>query len=385
MKKLGLLVLSSAAMFAACTSDTDVQNVSPKDAISFNTTLKGVTKTVYTNETFDKFKVVALKSADGTFNFKDDVLKVSASKWATSEIQTWPEEKTEQLSFFAYAPADLIPDNAIQTTFTTGNKQLTDFSPKAALADQQDIVTAFNTGSKEGNPYGVDLKFRHALTQIEILATNEDVLRYKVEVLGSKLVRVKNQATMTFPSNSSDLASWSDLSGEGSYGDKLPAAIILDATPQRVMTDGNNWMMLPQQLVAWNLKPTTEENDEDNKGAYIAVLLRITQVSNGEAIYPEKEDGAVTAKFAYAAIPVSTNWQLGHKYTYTLKFFGTGGGAGFIAGNLSNPNLENDPDVDKDPMDGKTAGDAIIDGIINFNVEIVDWVDGTSDSETIEN
>lgn len=373
MKKLGLLVLSSAAMFAACTSETDVQNVSPKDAISFNTTLKGVTRTVYTNETFDKFKVVALKSTDGTKEFEDDVVKVSASKWATTDIHSWPTDGAE-LSFFAYAPTDLIEN--VETAITKDSQKLTGFSPKKTLADQQDIVTAFNKGTKAANQNGVDLKFRHALTQIEILATNEDVLRYKVEVLGSKLVRVKKEGTMTFSKDANAASSWTVEDGTDSYGDKLPAAITLDATPQRVMTDGNNWMMLPQQLEAWD--------KADNGGAYIAVLLRISK-ADGSPIYPTKKENAVSAKFAYAAIPVNTNWQLGHKYTYTLKFFGSGGGAGVVADELYNPNVGagNDSDVDETP--GKTAGEAIIDGVINFNVTIEDWVDGTTTTETIEN
>lgn len=375
MKKLGLLVLSSAAMFAACTSDTDVQNVSPKDVISFNTTLKGVTRTVYTNETFDKFKVVALKSADGNQHFTDDVVKVSASKWATTNIQKWPTDGA-QLSFFAYAPTDL------NATINASSKVITDFVPNKALADQQDIVTAFNTGTKADNQNGVDLKFRHALTQIEILATNEDVLRYKVEVLGSKLVRVNSKATMTFPTDANSAAAWSTATTPEQFGDKLPASITLNTTPQRVMTDGNNWMMLPQQLTGWN-----RNEGGTNNGSYIAVLLRITQVSDGKAIYPEKDENAVAANFAYAAIPVSTNWVLGHKYTYTLKFFGSGGGAGFVADDLTNPNLGagNDPDVDETPIAGKVAGEPIIDGIINFNVEILDWEDGTSANETIQN
>ena len=370
MKKLGLLVLSSAAMFAACTSETDVQNVSPKDAISFNTTLKGVTRTVYTNETFDKFKVVALSTGDGAFT--DDVVKVSASKWATTHIQNWPDDGA-QLSFFAYAPTDIMTTEQI-AAITTSKQELPDFSPKEALADQQDIVTAFNTGTKAANQNGVDLKFRHALTQIEILATNEDVLRYKVEVLGSKLVRVNSKATMTFPTNSNDAASWTTATTPKQYGDKLPAAITLDANPQRVMTDGNNWMMLPQQLTAWD--------KASNGGAYIAVLLRISQ-ADGKPIYPTKKENAPSANFAYAAIPVATKWEIGHKYTYTLKFFGKGGGAGVVADDLKNPNLASDPDVDEDP--GKNAGEAIIDGVINFNVQIEDWVDGTQTTETIEN
>ncbi|MGM9777768.1 MAG: fimbrillin family protein [Prevotella sp.] len=365
-------------MFAACTSETEVQDVSPKDVISFNTTLKGVTKTVYTNETFDKFKVVALNSSTGDSYFTDDVVKVSASKWATTQIQKWPDY---ELSFFAYAPTDLNP------TIDASSKVLTDFEPAKALANQQDIVTAFNTGTK-ANQNGVDLKFRHALTQIEILATNEDVLRYKVEVLGSKLVRVKSKATMTFPTDANSAASWSTATTPAQYGDKLPAAITLDATPQRVMTDGNNWMMLPQQLEAWNLKPTTSDNNQNNNGAYIAVLLRISDAS-GNPIYPDKDENAVAAKFAYAAIPVSTKWELGHKYTYTLKFFSSGGGAGFIADELTDSSNPTDSDIDAEPKDNWNAttmiGTAIIEGIINFNVTIEDWVDGTTTTETIEN
>lgn len=378
MKKLGLLVLSSAAMFAACTSETEVQNVSPKDAISFNTTLKGVTRTVYTNETFDKFKVVALNSANGEKYFIDDVEKSSTSKWATTDIQTWPNY---ELSFFAYAPADLIStDEDINRTFTTSPRTLSNFSPKETLADQQDIVTAFNTGSKE-NINGVDLTFRHALTQIEILATNEDVARYHVDVLGSKLVRVKSKGTMTFPNNANSAASWEvDNGTTDSYRDKLPAAIRLSANPQRVMTDGNNWMMLPQQLTAWD--------KASNGGAYIAVLLRITQVRDGYVIYPENDGNDVAVKFAYAAIPVATNWVIGHKYTYTLKFFGKGGGAGVIADELSDSTNPNDPDIDDKPKaewNNTMIGQPIIDGVINFNVTIEDWQDGTTTTETIEN
>lgn len=371
MKKLGLLVLSSAAMFAACTSETDVQNVSPKDAISFNTTLKGVTKAVYTNETFDRFKVEALGGTEQE-NFVDEVVKVSASKWATIKIHNWPATAT--LHFFAYAPTDLV------ASITNTEKVINNFVPKKALADQQDIVTAYNTGTKAANQNGVDLKFRHALTQIEILATNEDVLRYKVEVLGSKLVRVKSKGNMTFPTDANSAASWTVDGTTDSYSDKLPAAITLNATPQRVMNDGNNWMMLPQQLTAWD--------KASNDGAYIAVLLRISY-AGGDAIYPNKKEGAPAAKFAYAAIPVATNWKIGHKYTYTLKFFGSGGGAGFIADELTDLSNPTDPDIDATPKadwDADTMiGQPIIDGVINFNVTIEDWVDGTTATETIEN
>ena len=374
MKTKSILLMTCAAFMVACSNDSTVTDVSTNDAISFTSSIKSMTKAVYTNETFDKFKVYAfVDGSDRDPDWSDDVVKVNANKWVTSQIRNWPEEGDKQLTFFAYAPSDLNP------TISRTEQKLAEFTPKSALADQQDIVTAYNTGTRNGNKQGVDLKFRHALTQIEILATNEDVLRYKVEVLGSKLVRVKNKATMTFPTSATEAATWSGLTGEQSYRDKLPAAITLNATPQRVMNDGNNWMMLPQQLTAWN----KNEGGSSNGGAYIAVLLRISY-AGGDAIYPNKKEGA-PAKFAYAAIPVATNWEIGHKYTYTLKFFGKGGGAGVVADDLTNPNAGagNDSDVDEAP--GKTTGQPIIDGVINFNVQIKDWVDGAETTETIEN
>lgn len=380
MKTKSILLMTCAAFMVACSNDSTVADVSTNDAISFTSSIKSMTKAVYTNETFDKFKVYAfVDGSTGNPDWSDDVVKVNANKWVTSQIRNWPEEGDKQLTFFAYAPSDLNP------TISRTEQKLTEFTPKSALADQQDIVTAYNTGTRNGNKQGVNLKFLHALTQIEILATNEDVLRYKVEVLGSKLVRVKNKATMTFPTSATEAATWSDLTGVQSYSDKLPAAITLNDTPQRVMNDGNNWMMLPQQLEAWNKSGVDGTN---NKKSYIAILLRISY-AGGDAVYPNKKDGAVAAKFAYAAIPVATNWEIGHKYTYTLKFFGTGGGAGFIADELIDLSNASDPDIDKEPKAGWDAntmiGQPIIDGVINFNVTIEDWVDGTTTTETIEN
>ena len=380
MKKKSILLMTCAAFMVACSNDSTVADVSTSDAISFTSSIRSMTKAVYTSETFDKFKVYAfVDGSDQDPDWSDDVVKVNANKWVTSAIRNWPQDGDKQLTFFAYAPSDLNP------TISRSVQKLADFSPKTALADQQDIVTAYNTGTKNGNKQGVNLNFRHALTQIEILATNEDVLRYKVEVLGSKLVRVKNKATMTFPTSATEAATWSGLTGEQSYRDKLPAAITLNATPQRVMNDGNNWMMLPQQLEEWNKSGVDGTN---NKKSYIAVLLRISY-AGGDAVYPNKKDGAVAAKFAYAAIPVATNWEIGHKYTYTLKFFGTGGGAGFVADELTDSSNPSDPDIDNQPKANWDAdnmiGTAIIDGVINFNVTIEDWVDGTTTTETIEN
>ena len=84
-------------------------------------------------------------------------------------------------------------------------------------------------------------------------------------------------------------------------------------------------------------------------------------------------------------MPVNTPWIAGHKYVYTLRFFGQNGGAGVIAPDLTNPQDPNDPDIDPDPLPGNDPGDKIVDGTIFFNVNIEDWIQGGENDITIEN
>ena len=121
-------------------------------------------------------------------------------------------------------------------------------------------------------------------------------------------------------------------------------------------TDGNNAMLIPQQLTAW-----TPDSDKTNtkKGAYIAVKVNITTAS-GARIYPDASVG----EYDWVAVPVGTNWVAGQKYVYTLDF---SNGAGRVDPEKPDP-------TDPDPFE---PGEPILGDPIKFTVTVTPWVDAS--------
>ena len=369
------LMAAMATVFASCSND-EIRNTASPVEIGFNTTLSGVTRTVLDNSNFAQFKVTALNSTDGSAYFSDENVSKDGNSWFTENHYYWPDNA---LDFYAYAPTDLSNVTINQTT-----KQIADFVPVYNVKNQQDIVVAIGSGSKETNmENGVNLNFKHELAQIEVKATNERPSTYNVDVLGVKLGRVKTKATMTFPSEAGNYATWTDPTEVMTYGIKYDEAITLSTEAQSLMGGNDNWLMIPQSLTAWDTSKT------DDQGFYLSVLLRITDKS-GTVIYPQPKEGQEQSEvYAYSAVPVSATWAAGKKYTYTLKFFKDNGGAGVTDPDPTNPDPdlpEGDPDVDPQPIpDEPGGGGNIMQGTIFFTVNIEDWAPGDSEDSTIEN
>ena len=375
MKSSMALMAAMATLFASCSND-EIRNTASPVEIGFNTTLSGVTRTVLDNSNFAQFKVTALNSTDGSAYFSDENVSKDGNSWFTENHYYWPDNA---LDFYAYAPTDLSNVTINQTT-----KQIIDFVPVYNVENQQDIVVAIGSGSKETNmENGVHLNFKHELAQIEVKATNERPSTYNVDVLGVKLGRVKTKATMTFPSVAGNHATWTDPTEVMTYGIKYDEAITLSTEAQSLMGGNDNWLMIPQSLTAWDTSKT------EDQGFYLSVLLRITDKS-GNVIYPQPKEGQEQSEvYAYSAVPVSATWDAGKKYTYTLKFFKDNGGAGVTDPDPTNPDPdlpEGDPDVDPQPIpDEPGGGGNIMQGTIFFTVNIEDWTPGDSEDITMEN
>lgn len=370
MKNVITMMAAAAMIFASC-SDNEMRVAEEKVEIGFNTSIRNVTRAAYDGTTFNKFRVTALGNG-GNFFTDAVVTKNNGGTWTTDHNYFWPDYPLE---FYAYAPVDLQP------SISQSGKSITDFTPKDKVEEQQDVLAAFNTGNKTDNgESGVDLTFRHQLAQVSVKALNDNAGTYTVEVLGVKLGRVMSKSTMTFPTSSTAYATWSTPTEAKSYGIKYATALTLNATAQNLMGGDDNWLMLPQTLTAWN----ANAEGTDNGGAYIAVLVRIKD-NTGSYVYPKLKEGQTEALYAYSAVPVNTPWIAGHKYVYTLRFFGQNGGAGVIDPDPTNPQDPNDPDIDTDPLPGKNPGDQIVNGTIFFNVNIEDWIQGGENDITIEN
>lgn len=370
MKKNFLFAAVALAAMTSCSND-EVVNVNNGDAISFRASLdKAISRGAETTvQNLGAFNVTAVGNGKNYFTNLAVTSDDQGSSWKTGSTYYWPGF---QLNFFAYAPQNVKENVTISNT----EKVITTFSPDQVVADQKDLVIACNTGTKAQNEStGVPLNFKHALSQIEIkaLCGNPNI---KVEVLGVRIVNTATSAKFTFPEEETNvnytlpMEKWSEWSGQNepskAYMVKGNSPITLKKEAQSIMFGDDNFMLLPQQLVAW-------KNNTDKGGVYLSVMCRIYNVDgkNEMLLYPlATEQDAKTDKYGFSAVAIDTKWEPGKKYTYTLKFCENGGGAGRID---PNPDSTPDPNVDLNPIPDGNGGDLILGAPIKFTVSVENW------------
>lgn len=312
-----------------------------------------------------EFKVTA--TIDGQSNYFTNMLVSKASSgstWNTQHTYYWPKY---DLGFYAYAPTDISG-----VTINKDGKKIADFAPDKDVNQQIDLLVAYNTGNRRNNEtQGVELNFKHALSQIDVQAkcSNPNI---EIVVKSIRFVNVKTKGSFTYPAQTTTAGNldgcWAlggDLSSGADYKASFDQTVTLTNSPASINPSNNNFMLIPQQLAKW-------EKTSRETGAYIAVLCRISS-KDGDAktqLYPELASGGTNAaKFGSIIVPIDTNWEAGKKYTYTLNFCGDGG-----AGQVD-PNPDgNDPNVDPDPKPGSNGGDPVLGNPIKFTVSVEEWV-----------
>ncbi len=338
MKKTYLFIAAVAAFaFTSCTEDEPIE-INNGKAISFRPSL-GTRASEVTNANISDINVTALLGDSPFFN--DLTFSKGEDGFFTSTPEyNWPGDNSS-LSFYAYSPSNPGGDVSI----TTNSKVMTGFSPASDIASQVDFITATSSGNKEKNEAtGVPLTFDHRLSQIEILAKTDNEA-YTFHVSGIRVGEAVSKADFDFSTEA-----WTLGTDKAIYTDTYATPIQLGSAPVSINGDGGSLMLIPQQLTAWD-----PENDASNaaKGAYIAIKLQINTVA-GAQVYPFPSEGDCS----WAAIPISTNWEPGKKYVYTLDLTH---GAGYV-----------DP---KDPDPGKP----VLGGPIKFTVTVTDWVESNQD------
>lgn len=368
MKKNFLFAAVALAAMTSCSND-EVVNVNNGDAISFRASLdKAISRGAETNlQNLKAFNVTAVGNGNNYFTNLGVTSDDQGSNWNTVATYYWP---SFGLEFLAYAPQEL----SNKVTLSTTDKKITGFSPEQIVANQKDVVVAYNTGTREANEsHGVSLNFKHILSQIAVQAKcpNPNI---KIEVKGIRIVNTATGADFTFPTEQTLQSYKLQQSQWGSYTGKNDPSkaykiegepVILDKTPKSLMFNQGNFMLIPQQLESW-------ANNTTVTGAYLSVLCRISSIdgANEVLLYPlATVDNPQNGIYAYSAVAINTNWEPGKKYTYTLTFCGDNGGAGRID---PNPDTDN-PNVDPDPIPGKNKGDLILGNPIKFTVTVDDW------------
>lgn len=353
---------------AACSQD-ETTRADRSGAIGFRTMLGKATRAVTTKANMGKFNVTAFPTG-GTNYFTN--LEVASpdngSTWNTAATYYWP---AGTLNFTAYAPADELKT---LVTIDKDGQKIAAYSPVQKVADQKDIVVAFNAGGKATyGATGVPMNFKHALSQIEVKALcSKDNL--KVKVMGVKLGAVNSKADFAFPQTETAAAyvvpraNWSNLSTPKDYlaEDAAGTGLTLTAAAQSIMFGSDNFLMIPQQLEAFSKTKLG--------GAYIGVFCQISS-DDGEGTLTQIYPGGGANAYAFTAVGINTEWLPGKKYIYTLTF---GDGGGIVPPNQDNPNpgTPNNP-TPPTPPNPSTPGDPILDKPIKFTVNVENWTDQT--------
>ena len=339
----------AALAMASCSKD-ETTGINNGNAIDFRTAL-GTRASETTTANIEKFNVTALTAAGDNF-FTDVEFSKDGSFFTSTPSYYWPNDGST-LSFYAYSPAAADLNAAITIDKTT--KQLVDYSPAAAIADQKDFITASASGSKANETTGVALTFGHRLSQIEIKAKNtNDAYVYKVK--GVRIAKAQSKGSFDFATNA-----WTLAADKADYQVTYDTEKTLAAAATSMMAaENDNAMLLPQSLTAWD---STNDKTNTDAGAYLALLVNIC-TKDGAQVYP-----ATAGEYKWVAVGIDTTWAAGKKYIYTLDF---SNGAGKV-----------DPeDPTPDPEPNPQPGDDIMGNPIKFTVEeVTAWEDAASNIE----
>ena len=392
MKKLMLLTSAAVLVLASCSED-EIKEVSHGRGIDFRA--ETVSRASETNSAnLASFYATAFKGgavyADETSKseLKEVLFKNTDGFFYSDNIYYWPDNENTLLNFVAYAPATTANGGVLNGDLTLSQYGLSlkGFAPRYDVTKQIDFIHATGQGTKgSSEKNGVALAFSHALSQIEVRAKNGSSNQFKIG--GVKIVGAYNSADY-------DMTNWSTAGkAKGSYKITHNTPIVLkNATEDKsIMGEAGPAMLIPQQLTAWD--PTDTENTKG--GAYIAVKINLKN-NDGNLIFPADEDENA---YGWVAVPISTNWDAGKKYIYTLDF---GSGAGVVAPPTGGNNTidpgepgdkddkdhpKNDEDDDNDDGDedekkpgGKKpdapdTGDEVLGSPIRFTVTVTTWTE----------
>ena len=362
MNKSIYICAAAAMMLASCSNDEVVEQAQ-ENAISFRSMMGANTRGVVADAT--NLNTLCVTAYQGTNLFFDNVIfqKDGTGFFNSAKPYYWPE--TGELTF------TVLSGNWSGTRDFTSltNQWMHDVAIADEIAEQQDMTYVSNvTGTKADNgKVGVPLEMKHALAQIQISAKNENK-NYVYKVKGIRIYGVLGKGDFDFKDEK-----WWDNGEYKCYETTYDTPIDLTETAQSIMGKAGNAIVLPfNTFNAWDgNKPSgsfevplslNPGQQGSVTGSYISVLINI-QMKLGATVYPDKVGG-----YAWAAIPVSFEWEKGKKYVYTLDF--TNG-----AGKVDPMDPGTDWDASKDPAKAQP----VLGGLIRFGVTVSEW--GTDDKD----
>ena len=441
--KTSYIILGSALLLSSCAQEEapTVRHDGNDRRIIFHTSLPEVTtRATEITKDLPHFFMTAFDETDSKLIVGDTLKgyfynikleKEAGSDKTVSDECIWPEpgQEGDQLHFFAYYPELKLGASLVNGTSTGENKmigyKIDNFQVAPDIAEQVDFVTAYANGSMADNLFsGINLKFRHQLSRIEVKAKGSHK-SCDIEIAGVCIANAPMQGTFEFQKSDAD-GTWTDLvKGNAEYifreGDEIVkvAANEVSILGGKIDSDNDNCaLLIPTTCPAWDY---TNDAVNNGNGMYLNVLLRIIDktptTGKGNVQYPyydnsqglnamniervymavNKTNGTVSKRvyrngnayfsdkactqsytlasadeireFGWAALPVSADWQPGYTYCYTLDYTsGVGVHGPDVTGNVS-----------------PKAGDPIISDIIGVSVSVNIWqgLNGNTTSQIV--
>lgn len=381
MKKV-LLGTLAVLTLAACSKDEVIQQ-NPNDEISFSvTTNKAMSRAAngYCNKSLpDKFNVWAnIKVAGEPVSYKPyfsgDEYKqdeTTPTKYINTTINRyWPNEK---VSFFACKNASPVWKDD-KSTLVVNN-----FTVEHDVTKQVDFIYA--TVKEASKPLAtapdknLKINFRHALSQIEFAAINENT-KIHVEISSVSVMNVYNKGNFEFPTESTDhnykgtvsgsihnpLPSDPTIANQGtwkvstgatdtdSYTATLASDVVVGSTSTPLtVTDpaDQEWNSNTMYLMPYgdaSASPAVYIPIWDGTGkpgsstaAYFKIKAQIWNIAKTTDTTPGAVDKSTDLVLyngdIYVKLPNNSVWEQGKRYVYTFKFTTKGDGGTDSNGN----------------------------------------------------
>lgn len=377
MNKAIYLCAAAALALASCSNDETVE-MAKGQGISFRTVAGLNTRGAETTQAnLVSIFVNAYEGATGNVFFPTTTFtrENQTNTFVSNPEYFWPKDGTT-LHFLALSPAAGDWQAATNNLSFEGGDvkaEFTDITPDAKVENQKDLLIGKASGTANTDGNGLDLQLNHVLSQIQVQAKNSNT-GYVYEIKGVRIASVVSKGSYSYPTTG-----WTVGTDKTTYDVILDQAITLDGTDQNaknVMKQlannvSDNAMLIPQQLTAW-AGDQANSGDTFDDGSYISLLLNVKRAGATDYIYPASSTDAAKT-YGWAAVPVNTEWEAGHKYIYTLDL---SKGAGKVDPVEPNPDPDQ-PTVDPG-KDDPDKGEQIFGDPIKFDVEVKEWVENNN-------
>lgn len=355
MKKHLVLGALAVLSLAACTK-SEVVELNKGNEISLTAvTGKNLTKAAdgYCNSAMPAdFAVWAATAGKKYFEAQTYTRDASTNTYKSTNARYWPATAVDFFAAKNYKGTGDTPATATLDA-TAGSSKLTvsNFEVTKTVGNQTDFIYAVNKGvSKPTSGNAAALNFRHALSQIEFQAKNQNAgihveisevtiknvcskgnFSVSAATTGNYQQHIHDEAadnptregrcswTLPSPLNTTDCADYTisfspavDVKNNGSAD-----LSVIDVTGEY---NARTMYLIPQAVAnIWNGTDALASTD-----AYFLLTAKIYNVA-GTAVDKDKDVVLHDGKIA-VPIPASTTWEDGLRYVYTFNFTTTGTG-----------------------------------------------------------